>query len=236
MKMARKGMGKGKGKGYKNMLGVDKKIHSMSAKGIKQPQKIRTMALKQGAMLVEETIETPFKTEIKLALRKPTRTEFVEQQKRSFFIKEALKGMVNLTAQQQKHMAEVLKTMNAEEQKLYLKLMKRLEKVSSSKEFKSVLKDFTPELKKIGAGSLAVPLMFAFPQFAYHIGGAGFLALGSGATGLTHKVSDFFDQYIKEYKKIQKDLPDLPLEDVRHLASKTASLVVTQKHLREAKR
>lgn len=33
-------MGKGTGKGYKNMIGIDKRVHSMSAKGIKQPQKI----------------------------------------------------------------------------------------------------------------------------------------------------------------------------------------------------
>lgn len=33
-------MGKGTGKGYKNIIGTDKRIHSMSAKGIKQPQRI----------------------------------------------------------------------------------------------------------------------------------------------------------------------------------------------------
>ncbi len=39
--MVRKGMGKGTGKGYKNMVGVDSRIHSQSAKGIKQPQRIK---------------------------------------------------------------------------------------------------------------------------------------------------------------------------------------------------
>jgi len=39
--MARKGMGRGTGKGYKNLISRDKRIHSMSAKGIKQPQCIR---------------------------------------------------------------------------------------------------------------------------------------------------------------------------------------------------
>jgi len=39
----RKGMGKGTGKGYKNLVGTDKRIHSMSAKGIKQPQRINTV-------------------------------------------------------------------------------------------------------------------------------------------------------------------------------------------------
>jgi len=39
--MKRKGMGKGKGKGYKNIIkGYDKKVHSESARGRKQPQKI----------------------------------------------------------------------------------------------------------------------------------------------------------------------------------------------------
>ena len=38
----RKGMGKGMGKGYKNLVGKDKKVHSDSAKGRKQPQKIYT--------------------------------------------------------------------------------------------------------------------------------------------------------------------------------------------------
>ena len=36
----RKGLGKGKGKGFFNILGVDPKTHSLSAKGIKQPQKV----------------------------------------------------------------------------------------------------------------------------------------------------------------------------------------------------
>lgn len=38
--MRRKGMMKGRGKGYKNVLGKDPMIHSQSAKGIKQPQRI----------------------------------------------------------------------------------------------------------------------------------------------------------------------------------------------------
>ena len=37
----RKGMGKGTGKGYKNMMGIDPKVHSQSAKGIKQPQSMK---------------------------------------------------------------------------------------------------------------------------------------------------------------------------------------------------
>jgi len=41
--MARKGMGKGTGKGYKNMIGVDSKIHSLSAKGIKQPNQVNDL-------------------------------------------------------------------------------------------------------------------------------------------------------------------------------------------------
>ncbi len=36
-------MGTGTGKGYKNILGNDKSIHSQSARGIKQPQRINPM-------------------------------------------------------------------------------------------------------------------------------------------------------------------------------------------------
>jgi len=36
----RKGMMKGKGKGYKNIMGKDPAVHSQSAKGMKQPQRI----------------------------------------------------------------------------------------------------------------------------------------------------------------------------------------------------
>jgi len=43
--MARKGLGKGTGKGYKNMIGTDKMVHSQSAKGVKQPQKINPIML-----------------------------------------------------------------------------------------------------------------------------------------------------------------------------------------------
>jgi hypothetical protein len=42
--MKRKGMGKGQGKGYKNLTGHDPRVHSMSAKGMKQPQKIGRFA------------------------------------------------------------------------------------------------------------------------------------------------------------------------------------------------
>jgi len=40
IKMRRKGLMKGKGKGYKNVIGKDPYVHSQSARGIKQPQKI----------------------------------------------------------------------------------------------------------------------------------------------------------------------------------------------------
>jgi len=38
--MARKGMGRGTGKGYKNIIGKDPRVHKDSSKGIKQPQNI----------------------------------------------------------------------------------------------------------------------------------------------------------------------------------------------------
>lgn len=38
--MSRKGMMVGRGSGYKNVIGVDPKVHSQSAQSIKQPQKV----------------------------------------------------------------------------------------------------------------------------------------------------------------------------------------------------
>ena len=38
--MARRGLGRGRGKGYKNLQSRDPRVHSQSARGIKQPQKI----------------------------------------------------------------------------------------------------------------------------------------------------------------------------------------------------
>jgi apolipoprotein D and lipocalin family protein len=49
--MARKGMGYGTGKGYKNLAGSDPKIHSQSSKGIKQPQKYNILGFKQRPQL-----------------------------------------------------------------------------------------------------------------------------------------------------------------------------------------
>jgi len=69
----RKGMGKGTGKGYKNIIGIDSRVHSMSAKGVKQPQKISPLVntkIAKGVVLSEQKIETDGKTEIKLMLRK----------------------------------------------------------------------------------------------------------------------------------------------------------------------
>lgn len=36
----RKGLGAGRGKGYKNILPTDKRVHAQSARGVKQPQKV----------------------------------------------------------------------------------------------------------------------------------------------------------------------------------------------------
>lgn len=36
-------MGQGRGKGYKNMMGTDSRIHSLSSRGIKQPQRINPL-------------------------------------------------------------------------------------------------------------------------------------------------------------------------------------------------
>ena len=41
----RKGLGKGRGKGYKNIIGKDPMVHSQSAKGRKQPQRVVTKRL-----------------------------------------------------------------------------------------------------------------------------------------------------------------------------------------------
>ena len=43
--MRRKGLMKGNGKGYKNVMGKDPMVHSQSAKGIKQPQRIKNIRM-----------------------------------------------------------------------------------------------------------------------------------------------------------------------------------------------
>jgi hypothetical protein len=45
--MKRKNLGKGLGKGYKNILNTDPVVHSMSARGIKQKQKLKQIPKKQ---------------------------------------------------------------------------------------------------------------------------------------------------------------------------------------------
>lgn len=52
--MARRGMGKGKGKGYKNIIGKDPSVHAQSAKGIKQPQRINNRVSNPNQALVEK--------------------------------------------------------------------------------------------------------------------------------------------------------------------------------------
>jgi len=44
--MRRKGLMKGKGRGYKNVIGKDPYVHSQSARGIKQPQRINPLVTK----------------------------------------------------------------------------------------------------------------------------------------------------------------------------------------------
>jgi len=44
----RKGLMKGKGRGYKNVIGKDPYVHSQSARGIKQPQNIKNMFVNVG--------------------------------------------------------------------------------------------------------------------------------------------------------------------------------------------
>jgi len=52
----RKGIGKGTGRGYKNMLGNDPRVHSMSAKGLKQPQRLNPI-INQGFKDVDNFVE-----------------------------------------------------------------------------------------------------------------------------------------------------------------------------------
>lgn len=58
--MVRKGMGKGKGKGYKNMIPKDPKVHSDSSRGRKQPQnlspRVKSM-LKKDPMLKNKSFK-----------------------------------------------------------------------------------------------------------------------------------------------------------------------------------
>jgi hypothetical protein len=53
----RKGLGKGKGKGYKNIAPRDPKVHSQSARGIKQPQRVPDNVLNKKASLIIKTID-----------------------------------------------------------------------------------------------------------------------------------------------------------------------------------
>jgi len=57
----RKGLGKGKGKGYKNLQGRDPKVHSDSARGRKQPQKINIIPMNTRG----KEKKTPSKEEIR---------------------------------------------------------------------------------------------------------------------------------------------------------------------------
>jgi DNA-directed RNA polymerase subunit RPC12/RpoP len=52
--MQRKGYGVGKGQGYKNLIkGYDRRIHQMSGKGVKQPQRLSTLKRKASLRLVK---------------------------------------------------------------------------------------------------------------------------------------------------------------------------------------
>jgi len=52
VKMARrKGLGKGRGKGYKNLIPIkDSRVHSQSSRGIKQPQRIKVINIQNIAI------------------------------------------------------------------------------------------------------------------------------------------------------------------------------------------
>jgi len=52
--MRRKGLGKGSGKGYKNILGYDPRVHSDSRRGIKQPQSIKVLNLLRKSPILEQ--------------------------------------------------------------------------------------------------------------------------------------------------------------------------------------
>jgi len=62
----RKGLGKGKGKGYKNLAGRDPKIHSDSSKGRKQPQKMP---------FIKEPYGLPFELQQKDKFKNPKNTK-----------------------------------------------------------------------------------------------------------------------------------------------------------------
>jgi hypothetical protein len=76
--MIRKGMTKGSGrKGYYNIIGIDPKVHSMSAKGMKQPQKVRVASFLKSEYpkLSDEKINKIFE-------------DYLKEEKKPIFIKE----------------------------------------------------------------------------------------------------------------------------------------------------
>jgi len=88
----RKGLGKGKGKGYKNVLGNDSHIHRQSAKGIKQPQRINEN------MMVDrfaEANEPKFLEKTLSGLDSFERRVFKELYKRNTSIKKSLEILIN---------------------------------------------------------------------------------------------------------------------------------------------
>ena len=74
----RKGLGKGKGKGYSNIAPTDPKIHSDSANGIKQPQKVSIFTkIGHQAKKTKERVDT-------LVAQKKAESLEKEKQKRIF--------------------------------------------------------------------------------------------------------------------------------------------------------
>jgi len=62
MATRRKGLGKGRGKGYSNIICKDPAVHSQSARGVKQPQRIGQTLVTKGKWCVSRTIgsDIPF--------------------------------------------------------------------------------------------------------------------------------------------------------------------------------
>ena len=191
--MARRGKGRGQGKGYKNIMGKDPSVHSQSAKGMKQPQRVTIPLMRVPYARKDTPLE---KREYQMGVGQPVGTikEFED-----FFKDSNVKLEVPLTVKEK------------------MKLTKKLKMKDTDKDGVADMLDCQPLNKKKHIDEQVTEIEFdpsvekEQTRFQKFKGKAEAFALktGKGAVGLGKKG-------LKTLQERQKEKKEKVLEEVDH--------------------
>lgn len=225
----RKGMMLGKGRGYKNIIGRDPFVHSQSAQGIKQPQRMPyfavnpTLAKYSNAKLQEGTVKEHIEhPKFSMEQARQIAKDHLKENPRAYgkFNLEDAKATLLMAFTKYKRTPNFDKLPLAEQQKL-LDAENKINQATNKKEVVDILKK-TGFYVGVGTTSLLLASFAKDPETLGVLCGIGAFTAGIGAGECQATIRKYAPSLEKSKEYVDKNFPDLSKVEKENVAVRLA--------------